>query len=59
MFLNFYIFKNSYCAEGNFLGTKFEFGASFGMSLERDEVEVTIILELLVTFGMSLERVCH
>jgi hypothetical protein len=31
------------------------------MSLERDchEVEVTPNLELLVTFGMSLEGVCH
>jgi hypothetical protein len=41
--------------------TKFEFGGSFGMSLERNchEVEVTPNLELLVTFGMSLEAVCH
>jgi hypothetical protein len=31
------------------------------MSLEGDcnEVEITPNLELLVTFGMSLERVCH
>jgi hypothetical protein len=31
------------------------------MSLEGDfhEVEVTPNLELLVTFGMSLEEVCH
>ncbi len=31
------------------------------MSLEGDchEVEVTPNLKLLVTFGMSLERVCH
>jgi hypothetical protein len=31
------------------------------MSLEEDchEVEVTPILELLVTFGVSLEGVCH
>jgi hypothetical protein len=31
------------------------------MSLERDchEVEVTPNLELLVTFGVSLEGVCH
>jgi hypothetical protein len=31
------------------------------MSLEGDchEVEVTPILELLATFGMSLEGVCH
>ena len=47
--------------EGKFLVTKFEFGGSFGMSLEGDchEVEVTPNLELLVTFGMSLEGVCH
>jgi hypothetical protein len=47
--------------EGKFLATKFEFGASFGMSLEGDchELEVTPNLELLVTFRMSLEGVCH
>jgi hypothetical protein len=47
--------------EGKFLVTKFEFGGSFGMSLEGGchEVEVTPNLELLVTFGMSLEGVCH
>ncbi len=47
--------------EGKFLIAKFEFGESFGMSLERDchEVEVTPTLELLVTFDMSLEGVCH
>ncbi len=47
--------------EGKFLVTKFEFGGSYGMSLEVDchEVEVTPNLELLVTFGMSLEGVCH
>jgi hypothetical protein len=41
--------------------TKFEFGGSFAMSLEKDchEVEVTPNLDLLVTFGMSLEGVCH
>jgi hypothetical protein len=41
--------------EGKFLATKFEFGASFGMSLEGDchELEVTPNLELLVTFGVS------
>jgi hypothetical protein len=46
---------------GKFLVTKFEFGGSFGMSLEEHshEVEVTPNLELLVTFGMSLEGVCH
>jgi hypothetical protein len=48
-------------AEGKFLVTKFEFGGSYGMSLEGDchEVEVTPNLELQVTFGMSLEGVCH
>jgi hypothetical protein len=47
--------------EGKFLVTKFEFGGSFGMSLERDchEVEVMPNLELLVTFGMSSEGVCQ
>jgi hypothetical protein len=29
------------------------------MSLEGHEVEATANLELLVTFGMSLEGVCH
>jgi hypothetical protein len=40
---------------------KFEFGGSFGMSLEGDghEVELTPNLELLVTFCMRLELVCH
>jgi hypothetical protein len=40
--------------------TKFEFGGSFGMSLDGDchEVEVTPNLKLLVTFGMSLTGVC-
>jgi hypothetical protein len=44
-------------SEGKFLVTKFEFGGSFGINLEGDchEVEVTLNLELLVTFGMSLE----
>jgi hypothetical protein len=48
-------------AEGKFLVTKFEFGRSFGMSLDLDchEVEVTPNLQLLVTLGMSLEGVCH
>jgi hypothetical protein len=48
-------------SEGKFLYTKFEFGGSFGMSLEGDchKVEATPNLELLVTFGMSLEGVCQ
>jgi hypothetical protein len=47
--------------EGKFLVTKYEFGGSFGMSLEGDchEVDVTPNLDLLFTFGMSLEKVCH
>jgi hypothetical protein len=47
--------------EGKFLVTKFEFGGSFGLSLEGDcrEVEVTPNLELLITFGMSFMGVCH
>ncbi len=47
--------------EGKFLVTKFEFGGSFGISLEGgcNEVEVTPNLELLVTFGMRLEGVCY
>ncbi len=42
--------------EGKFLVTNYEFGGSFGMSLEGDchELEVTPNLELLVAFGMSL-----
>jgi hypothetical protein len=46
---------------GQILVTKFEFGGSFGTSLEVDchEVEVKPNLELLATFGMSLQRVCH
>jgi hypothetical protein len=46
--------------EGKFLVAKFEFGGSFGMSLEGNchDVEVTPNLEVLVTFGMSLEGVC-
>jgi hypothetical protein len=45
---------------GKFLVSKYEFGGSFGMSLERyyHEVEATPNLEFLVTFGMSLEGVC-
>jgi hypothetical protein len=48
-------------SEGKFLVTKFQFGGSFGMSLEGDchDLEVTPNLELLVTFGMSLEGVSH
>jgi hypothetical protein len=48
-------------AEGKFLVTKFEFGGSLSMSLKGDclEVEVTPNLELLVTYGMSLEGVCY
>jgi hypothetical protein len=47
--------------EGKFLVTKFKFGGSFGMSLQGDsrEGQITPTLELLVTFGMSLEGVCH
>jgi hypothetical protein len=47
--------------EEKILAAKFEFGGSFGMSLEVDchEVEVASYLELLVTFGMSLEGVFH
>jgi hypothetical protein len=47
--------------EGKFLVTKFEFGGSFGMSLDGDchEIEVTPNLKLLVTFEMSLKGVCH
>jgi hypothetical protein len=42
--------------EGKFILTKFEFGGSFGMSLEGDchEREVTPNLEFLVIFGMSM-----
>jgi hypothetical protein len=42
-------------SEAKFLVTKFEFGGSFGMSLEGDfhDIEVTHILELFVTFGTS------
>jgi hypothetical protein len=41
--------------------TKFEFGGILDMSLEGDchEVDVVPNLELLVTFGTSLERICH
>ncbi len=45
---------------GKFLVKKFEFELSFGMSFEGDyhEVEVITNLELLHTFGVSLEGVC-
>jgi hypothetical protein len=47
--------------EGKFFVAKFEFGEILGKTLEGDchEVEVTSYLELLVTFGMSLQGVCH
>jgi hypothetical protein len=47
--------------EGKCLVKKFEFGGSFGMSWKEDwlEVEVNPNLELLVTFDMSPEGVCH
>jgi hypothetical protein len=46
--------------EGKFLVAKFELGRSFGMSLKGyyRKVEFPPNLELLVTFGMSLEEVC-
>jgi hypothetical protein len=45
-----------FTTDGKFCVPKFEFGWSFGMSLDGDchEFEVTPNLELLVTFGMSL-----
>jgi hypothetical protein len=48
-------------SEGKFLVIKFEFGGSFGISLEGDyhELVVTSNLVLLVTFSMSLEGVCQ
>jgi hypothetical protein len=47
--------------ESKFLVNKFEFGVNLSLSLEEDchEAKVTSNLESLVTFGMSLERVCH
>jgi hypothetical protein len=47
--------------EGKLSVTKFEFWGSFGMTLEGDchKVQVTPYLELLVTFGVSLEGVIH
>jgi hypothetical protein len=48
-------------AQGKLLFKKFEFGGSFGVNFEGDchGVEVTPNLELLVTFGMSLEGICN
>jgi hypothetical protein len=48
-------------SEGKYLVTKFDFGGSFGRSLEGDchEIEVTPNLKLLVTYSMSLKRVDH
>jgi hypothetical protein len=47
--------------EAKFLVVEFEFGGSFGMSLEGDchKAEVTPNSEFLVTSGMSLDGVCH
>jgi hypothetical protein len=47
--------------EGKFLVIKIEFGGSCVMNLDGDchEVEVTRNFELLVTFGMSFEGICH
>jgi hypothetical protein len=49
------------CSEGKFLVTKFELEGNFGKSFEGDshEIEITPNLELLITFGMSLEGICH
>jgi hypothetical protein len=46
-------------SESNFLAT-FEFEGSLGVSLEGDchEFEVTPNLELLITFGKSLDGCC-
>jgi hypothetical protein len=51
----------TYLLEAKTLVTNFEFGGSFGMSLEGDchGVEVTPKLKFLVTFDMSLEGVCQ
>jgi hypothetical protein len=57
--LQFDIFNFYKFARGQIFSPKFEFGGSFGMSLEGDCHEVTPNLELLVTFRMSLEGVCH
>jgi hypothetical protein len=47
--------------EGKFLVGKCEFGLIFGLSLGGNcrEFEFTVSLELLPTFGMSLEGVCN
>jgi hypothetical protein len=51
---------NKYLPEGKVLVTKFEFGPSLGLSLRGncDELENTLKLKLLVTFGMNLEGFC-
>jgi hypothetical protein len=56
-----YLFVLILCPEGKFLATKFKFGGSFGMNLVGDyhELDVTLYLELLDTFGMRLDGVCH
>jgi hypothetical protein len=53
------VWRSTNASEGKFLVTKSGFRGSFDMSLKGDchEVEVTPNLELLVTFGMSLEGV--
>jgi hypothetical protein len=47
-------------SKGKFLLTKFVFGGSFGMSLERNchDLEFTPDSEWLFTFGMNLVGVC-
>jgi hypothetical protein len=47
--------------EAKFLVNKFELGGSFGKILEGDcdKVKVTLNSVLFVTFGMSMEGVCH
>jgi hypothetical protein len=58
--LPLFAFINS-STKSKFLVIKSELGEIFGMSLEGDcqEAEVPPNLELLVTFGMSLEEVFH
>jgi hypothetical protein len=53
--MSFILTRDCKAPESKFLVTKFEFGGSFGMSLEGEchEVEVTPNLDLLVNFGMS------
>jgi hypothetical protein len=48
-------------SEGKFLVIEFEFEKNFGESLEGNshEFDVTPNSELIVTFGISLEGVCH